>query len=97
MSTVRKVHPEEYNIVIRNENFREGDVKLFFGDENEEIKWFDSSSNMWSILVNLGFFDSMKQCRHSQGWKDRRDVPPGWSETHVGREKTRLFIFNPKP
>lgn len=83
---------QEVNIVVRNENLRETDVQLFFGDE--DVLFVDTGLDMFDVLVMCGFFQSKSEARRN--WKrTEQSIPDGFTDIEgIGKLKRRLTIFN---
>lgn len=85
----------DINIIIDNGNATADDERLFFADNNGDtpnIFWLPAETNMLDILVQAGIFSSKGQAKKN-GWKDRVEIPDGFSEFIVGKLKHMITIL----
>jgi hypothetical protein len=83
-------------IIVDNGNAKQSDEQLFFGDKEgnlPKIFWVPRETNMLDLLVQTGIFSSKGEAKRN-GWKDKKDIPNGFSETTVGKLKHCLTILN---
>lgn len=83
---------KEYNFIIKNENFLEGDPKLFFDDE--KVISLDPPKDMYDILVLAKVFKSRSEAK--KNYKDK-EIPEGFSDGYFGKYRIRITILNPRP
>jgi hypothetical protein len=86
----------EFNIIVNNENVLDGDIKLFWGEENPpNLIWIDPSWDMWDLLAHLKLFPSKSQVRKDPKWGAITAIPLGWTEFQFGKKRIAVSIFNP--
>lgn len=83
-------------IIVDNGNAKQSDAHLFFADNKgnkPKIFWVPRETDMLDLLVQTGIFTSKGEAKRN-GWKDKRNIPEGFSETTVGKLKHCLTILN---
>jgi hypothetical protein len=85
----------EFNVIIDNGNVLEGDVPLFFAENEPENLVFSKSKDMWELLTELKLFPSKSQARKDPKWGKIPEIPKGFNEFEFGKKKIKVFIFNP--
>lgn len=86
----------EFNVIIKNQFFQEGDIKLFFAEETPpNLREMPEGTDMWTVLAELGLFPSKSQARKDPKWGKILEVPKGFNEFIFGKKKIKVFIFNP--
>ena len=83
------------NIIICNDNVKDRDrTDLFPDEEIVHILWPGHGKDMYDLLVLIEAFNSKSQAR--KNWKlTGKDIPEGWSEFFIGKQKRHLCIWNP--
>lgn len=82
-------------IIVDNGLAEKSDEKLFFGDNDgnvPEIFWVPAETTMIDLFVQTKIFASKGQAKKS-GWKNKPEIPQGFSETIVGKLKHSLTIL----
>lgn len=87
----------EFNFAIKNNFLLENDIRLFFGEDENQIvnfEWLEENATIWEVLVKAGIFPSKGQARKDPRFKDG-NIAEGVTDFVVGKKKTRIFIFKP--
>lgn len=86
---------QEVNIIITTDHLEDGDQRLFFGDE--AVVFMDTSTTMFDILTQFGFFQSKSEAR--KNWKRTgQEIPDGFTDIeNIGKMNRRLTILKPMP
>lgn len=92
MKPKRKSKIVDRNFLIQTEFLDPRDGPLFFGEEPTEEK--AASTTMLDLLVETGIFPS-KGAAKKNGWKDRQQIPDGFSEFEIGKLNHRITVFKP--
>ena len=73
-------------------NIKENDLDLFFGPLEDESFTMINTNNIMAHLVTIaGVFPSVSQARKN-GWN--KEIPFGFTDIRVGKNKTRITILN---
>lgn len=72
------------------------DLDLFFGPvcEDDKVIRIEDGMIMADIVALVGLFPSKSQARKN-GWN--YPIPLGFSDMRVGKNRTRVTIFNERP
>jgi hypothetical protein len=83
------------NVIINNGNVFDSDRTNLFPD-NETVHVFDTSKDMFDLLVILGAFVSKSAAR--KNWKiTNQKIPFGWTHIQgIGKHRREIAIWNPE-
>lgn len=86
--------PVDVCCIVSNSFLQEEDRSIFFrGVDSVEV--VDEGTTMLDLLVKHGIFSSKGQAKKN-GWAGAKSkIPPGFSETTVGKLKHCITILNP--
>lgn len=78
---------------FRTDNASERDVDVFFGpaDDSDVNFILGENDTMANVMHHAGVFPSVTQARKN-GWN--KDIPVGFSDRRVGKNKKRITILN---